>query len=200
MDAHLRTLSVLFDAPVDAEDIDAQTEPACFVDLNLDQVVDAVTLGRGDYDLRPLFYAPLRSVASIEYRHEVMGDLENGRVRATIESFSKQMREMRAQFTESHKVHYQRPKQSYFLDAVEVYCHAVDALARDLSGVGVRSAGLTALIAYLQEYTASSAFRQLVAETASLRQALAAISYCVNIKDNRVRVTRYDGEPSTSAA
>lgn len=198
MDAQKQTLSVLFDGPVDAKRIDEQAAPAFFVDLNLDQVVDAVTLGRAEYDLKPFFYAPLGSVASIAYRHQVMRDLVDGRVRAAIESFAKQMREMREQFRQSQKLHYQRQKQSYLLDAVEIYCRAVDVLTHDLSASDVRSTGLTTLLAYLRDYVASSGFRKLVAETASLRKTLAEISYCVNIKANRVRVTRYDGESDYS--
>jgi DNA mismatch repair protein MutS len=185
------SLSVLFDEPVDPASVDVYIEPDFFVDLNLDQVVDAVAVGRAEYNLKPFFYVPLRSVSSIAYRHEVMRDLSNGSVLDAITAFAERMRQMRDQSTMAGKLHYQRQMQGYFLDAV-------GALARDLTAAEVRSRGLTAFQHYLKSYADSEAFRRLVAETGELERALAEISYCVNIKGDRVRVMRYDDESDYS--
>ena len=48
-----------------------------FTDLNLDQMIATVTAGRDAYNLKPFFYFPLNSTDEIEYRHEVMQDLES---------------------------------------------------------------------------------------------------------------------------
>ena len=37
-------------------------EPACFADLHLDQVADAMITGREQYDLKPFFSMPLHDV------------------------------------------------------------------------------------------------------------------------------------------
>ena len=47
--------SILFAEPDDR--VEAQRAPACFVDLNLDQIVDAVAEGWAEYHLKPFFYA-----------------------------------------------------------------------------------------------------------------------------------------------
>jgi DNA mismatch repair ATPase MutS len=127
-----------------------------------------------------------------------MRDLKQADTLDAIRSFARQLREMRDQFRQSEKLHYVRQKQSYFVDAVEIYCAAVAQLNNDLDATDVRSQGLIAFRDYLHRYTASRPFQQLRGDTTALKQALAEIKYDVNIRGNRVRVTRYDGETDYS--
>ena len=62
-----------------------------------------------------------------------------------------------------------------FVDAVEIYCDAVRALADDLPSRQLASEGLNGLCGYLAEYVASPGFTSLVDETGGLREALGAI-------------------------
>jgi hypothetical protein len=84
--------SILFEKP----NADVRVErPSFFVDLNLDQIVDAITAGRDEYDLKPFFYTQLRDVSAIRYRREIMQDLENPALHDHVKSFAIKMRSMR---------------------------------------------------------------------------------------------------------
>src|SRR5581483_423953 len=96
-------------------DIDGREAPEFFGDLNLDQIVASVTAGRDEYNLKPFFYAPLRSVEAICYRHEVMRDLENEALLGHVRTFSRKLRTMRESLAQADKLYYERQKQRWFL-------------------------------------------------------------------------------------
>lgn len=87
--------SILFLNPDDSRRAEARTAPGCFADLNLDQIVDAATAGRQEYDVPSFFYAPLRDREAIAYRHEVFQDLEQPAVRDSIRACTEQLAVMR---------------------------------------------------------------------------------------------------------
>ena len=55
--------SILFERPEDRVAKDTPEAPVFFVDLNLDQIVEAITASRAEYNLKPFFY---RSLGNIE--------------------------------------------------------------------------------------------------------------------------------------
>jgi DNA mismatch repair protein MutS len=187
--------SILFDKP---DAVIEPDQPVFFADLNLDQVVEAVTAGRAEYDLAPFFYTRLRTVEAITYRHEILRDLADQDLAESIGAFARQMRTMREYLTRAAKLHYERQRQSWFLDAVAIYCDAVAGLLGGLTQAGLRSRGLRAFRSYLADYVASAAFTALRAETGRLEEQLAGIRYCLHIRDSRIKVTRYDGEADDS--
>jgi DNA mismatch repair protein MutS len=191
--------SILFDKPLDSEQVDQHNEPAVFADLNLDQVVDAVTVGLTEYKLKPFFYVQLDDIESIVYRHEIMRELRNDVIIGAVEEFSKKMSVMREHLTQTGNLRYKYQKESWFLDAVEIYCEAVSTLARDLTTAAVRSRGLSGFRDYINAYVDSTGFRDLLEETRQFKNEMADVSYSVHIRGARVRVSRYDGEVDYSA-
>jgi DNA mismatch repair protein MutS len=115
--------SILFLEPLTISGIDGQQAPDFFVDLNLDQIVDSITAGRDEYNLKPFFYAPLKTRDAICYRYEILQDLENEALLGNVRSFAESMRAMRDHLTQSEKLYYKRQKQAWFLDAAELYCN-----------------------------------------------------------------------------
>lgn len=190
--------SILFARAKDRRE-EPQEMPDFFVDLNLDQVIDAVVAGRQEYDLKPFFYTPLHDLDAITYRHEVMRDLEQKDLVASLQAFAEHMKTMRKYLVQASKMYYTYQEERWFLDAVAVYCDAVTALAHDLSQVEVHSRGFLALRDSVRDYTSSGPFPSLLAETNQLKAGLTAVRYSLLIKGNSINVRAYEGETDYSA-
>jgi DNA mismatch repair protein MutS len=189
--------SILFDKPSDG--VDERTEPSFFADLNLGRVVASLTAGRGGYKLEPFFYAPLHDVAAVRYRHEVLRDVQDQAVSAAVRTFAGRMRSMREHLEQTRKLRYRYQKESWFLDAVVIYCAAVRGLTADLAPLDLVSRGFRALRDYLTAYVGSDGFASVEAETRALKDALGEVTYSLHIRGARIRVDRYDGEADYSA-
>ena len=186
--------SILFESAEHRPHGEAHAPPIFFVDLNLDQIVAAITAGKEEYDLAPFFYSSLRDIGAVLYRHEIMRDLEDAGLAARINSFAQTLRSMRETLKEAEKRHYRKQKEALFLDAVDAYCGAVDALRRDLGGADLRSRGLRSFRDYLADYTNSDRFTSLTAETKKLKADLSGVKYTLLISGGGVTVRKYDLE------
>jgi DNA mismatch repair protein MutS len=195
----MRFESILFGQPGGGPGAGEAEEPDYFADLNLDQVLESMTAGREQYELEPFFCAPLHELDAVRYRHEVLRDLEKREVLEPVSRFAEAMGRMRQHLEQVRKLHYQLEKRAWFLDAAEIYCTAVRALAEELAARDVTSRGFREFRGYLAEYAGSEHFTSLAAETQALKDAFARIRYAVRIQGPRVTVSRYEGEPDYGA-
>ena len=186
--------SILFERTDDGERIETPAMPAFFHDLNLDLIIDAITASKQEYNLKPFFYTPLKTIDAIMYRQDIMRDLENRVLFENIISFADKMRTIRSRLALIDKLYYKYNKEGWFLDAVDIYCGAVNSLVRDLSHIDLKSVGMLAFREYLLNYTQSGRFSSLFAETEKLKADLSTVKYCVLIKDLCVKVRKYDSE------
>lgn len=191
--------SILFPNGESSSEVDSQPEPECFADLNLNQVVEVLTVGRAEYNLKPFFYGFSTDTGLIEYRHDVFRDLERSPFAEDVRSFASVMRRLREFLAQAGDLCYDRQKQRCFLDAVDVYCNAARKLAGDLAARGLRSSGLTALGQYLADYIASEEFRAMESEMRRLIGELEQVRYALHIDGKRVTVRRYEPEPDYGA-
>lgn len=190
--------SILFgDRDADAA-IEDRPAPACFRDLNLDQIIGAITGPKADYRLTGYFHTPLTDVPAITYRQYVFRDLEQVEVLAVVKAFAAEMRGMREKLARAAKAHYQGQKQRWFLDAAAQYCAAAATLAADLAEAEIRSAGLRAARDYLASYVDAEPFRRLRDEEDAVRRGLDGIRYDVLIRGSKITVAAYDDEPDYS--
>lgn len=186
--------SVLFNHIDDHVKQENINPPGFFVDLNLDQVIDAITGRKQDYNLKPFFYSPLRDIETVEYRQEVFRDLENERMFNSIKVFAEKMVLVRRYLSMIEKLYYKYHQDGWFLEAAVVYCDAIRNLTNDLNGMVIKSKALLDFLAYLSEYVSSPKFLSLLSETHDRKADLSGIQYSVIIKGNWVRVRKYDSE------
>jgi DNA mismatch repair protein MutS len=192
--------SILHLAPGPLGEREPAAAPACFRDLNLDQLIAAVTAGRDAYGLRPLFYAPLRSVDEVTYRHEVFRDLDDERLRAAVEAFARDLRRMREQAEQAATLRNVQQRHRLHLDAALSYCGAVERLAAELADLAPRSRGFSRIADYLATLAASPAFAELSREAGRLGQELAALRYLLEFTPDRVTVLPLGDEVDLDAA
>ncbi len=190
--------SILWDLSAGPRPALADAAPPFFTDLNLDQVVEAICLGRSEYELEPYFWTPLSSLEQIRYRHEVLRDLEQPWLHHAVRSFATGMRTMRKQLSMAGRLHrYQRER--WFLDAVLTYCEMVGTLASELKRGGPASRGFRGLRDRLVAHAAADGLGALVAEAEQVRDGLAAIVYTMQIFADRIKVGRYEDQPDYTA-
>lgn len=190
--------SILFRTPEDGAAPETCAAPACFGDLNLDQIIDTVIAGKQEYNLAPIFFTPLGDRDTIVYRQGVMRDLEDARLCEPIAAFTEQLRTMRRLLALADKTYSRQSKAGWLFEAASLYCDAVSRLVAELADAAPRSEGLWAFRAYLAGYARAEGFIALHAWVDRLRSSLASITYCLLIRDNSVTVRPYAGETDYS--
>ena len=178
---------------------DEREQPQFFADLNLDQVMASMTSGRDEYNLTPYFLTPLQTASAVNYRHQILHDLEEEDVRAAVDGYARSLRKMRAYLALIGKLRDKYQRERWFLDAADIYCQSTRSFAEQITGLELKSSGFAAFGEYLGRYAQSGEFTRLAAETHALLDRLAAVRYAVSIKGNRVTVTTYQGEEDYGA-
>lgn len=174
-------------------------DPPCFHDLNLDQVVAAVTASRPEYAIDTFFKAPLQEQDSVRFRQDVFRDLDRPATHRVVESFSSEMRRMRSASQAAAKQHHLRPRQRWMHEAVCIYCTAVKGLSDGLAASEPRSAGLQAFSDRVTAYVHSPEFADLHDQASHVKDMLDGVEYTMRLRGGRVTVRRYEGAADYSA-
>jgi DNA mismatch repair protein MutS len=184
--------SILFSDLEMSAGIDGLEAPEIFPDLLLDQIVESITAGRDEYNLKPFFYTPLGCVEAVNFRFDVLRDLESPFLDKSIRSFAHEMRRMRDCLRQAEKLYYKYQKLSWFLDAVEIYCGAIRQLNHDLTHTSLGSGGFRGFRGFLASYVESDYFTALAGDAERLRADLGEITYSLHIAGPRVAVSKYE--------
>lgn len=191
--------SILFLDTQEGEAAEAAQQPDFFTDLNLDQVVEAVTAGYDRYELKPLFYQPLLTVDAIAYRQEVFQDLEDEAFFARITAFSEAMSNVRTELSQSSAMRNARQGQRTFVEAATTYVKAVSTFAVDLMEAQISSRGLLSVRDLVTDYASSTEFVTLREDVRTMREDLDRVRYRMEVNGYRVTVSRPEGETDYSA-
>lgn len=189
--------SILFDKGNIQKEVVKQ--PEFFTDLNLDQVIDAITARKKEYDLKPFFYNHLRDAETIYYRHEVMRDLENRKVMACINVFAEKMVIVRRYLGMVEKLDFHYHREGWILEAALLYCDAVTEFASNLNQTNMKPRGLLAFHEYVTNYVHSNVFQALQKDAHKVKLGLSSVKYSVIIQEGgRFSVRKYEGETDYS--
>jgi hypothetical protein len=162
-------------------------------------VVGHLTEDREQYELHEFFWTPLQTVEAIAYRHEVFHDIDRREVSNALDRFADAMQLMRQRAEQSAQLRYPLQKQRWHLDGARAYVDAVSRLSEALEAAAIDSRALQALAHWLRTYVASRGFTSLRSDVGAVQDALADLTYCVDVVADRVTVRRYDEEPDYSA-
>ena len=188
--------SILFEK--DLPQKETAKQPEFFPDLNLDQVIDAITARRQDYNLKPFFYHHLRDKETIYYRHEVMQDLEDRKLMTYIKAFAEKMVRVRRYLGMVEKLDSHYHRLGLILESALLYCEAMNHLLLGLGQVQLRSRGFLAFREYVTTYFHSHKFQSLQKEAQKVKSGLSNVKYSVIIQEGRFSVRKYEGETDYS--
>jgi DNA mismatch repair protein MutS len=160
---------------------------ASLADLNLEPVIAAL-VKRGGGDVRSQFRIPLRDVADTAYRQDVFRDLTDAVLRERIEAFVKTLRGLRDRGRHARTIRNRRRAQRLALASAATYVAAVLALTEALTHAHLVSEALRGIAAYLDRYVRSEAFRTLQTDVTRLEHELEAVTYGLELLEDRVHV------------
>jgi hypothetical protein len=183
----LKNLSLLFieaDLVVPAK----LSEPAYFHDLNLDQIISHIIHGREEYKLDQYFYGLNKNLEQIQYRQEIMKDMEKEKHYKTILPFTKNLSDMRNTLDRIENLYCPLQQQRGYLELALRYQKNLEDFLEKLKSEQFQSAGLKELINQLMIILGSSKFIEFKNKTVNLFESLKKISYCVFISETKVSV------------
>ena len=183
--------SILFCDARSYTGFEALVPTQCFSDLRIDQIMEAVVGGRGDYNLKPYFYQPLRTVAEIDYRQGVLRELENGPVGDLARAFAETLGTVSKQLQFADGCFHKAEKHRWFLDAITLYCDVVSNFIVAVSGLTLQSAGVKGIFRVIAAYVDSEEFKRLQGEVQELQSRLRTLRYRLHIDGNRITATRH---------
>jgi len=162
--------------------------PEFFKDLNLDQIIQEIIRDREEYHLEEFFFHPLNDISAVNYRLEVMRDLENPDLYEALVCFSHDMQKVREYMGYSLKLHYKAQREKWQLDASVVYCRTLLDLYKSLRSLTFSSKGFQLFSGWMKDYIHSDCFQNLNAETGEMEQEFENIKYAVTVDRDVVTV------------
>lgn len=166
----------------------SEEQPAFFVDLNLNRLIDEFQNRAKGYEVKKLFYVFPDTKEDIRYRSEVMADLKKDSLFEGIRLFTKNMYQARSYFSYSEAVEFQVQKEMWTLNGAVCYLEAWEGLLAALERNKIQSEGLLMLSAYMAEIEKKEDFKQWKAETAKIRDLFQNIQLELTLSGSQISI------------
>lgn len=162
--------------------------PGLFSDLNIDQIIQEILTDKEEYNLSEFYYHSLQDIYTVNYRLDVMKDLESSVVFNNIIDFSSKMKKVREYIDFSKKAHNTFQSQKWFLDAANLYCKSVSNLYISLLTKEIHSSGLLSFKSWLSSYINTNNFQELCFETYDLNKVFDSIKYSIQVERGKITI------------
>ncbi|MEA4944411.1 MAG: hypothetical protein VB080_08220 [Propionicimonas sp.] len=189
--------SILFPRPHQAL---VHTAPACFADLNLDQLVPALVARAGGVPVGDYLSTPLGSPEAVGYRLAVFADLLTAPLRTCLADFTHRVDWAHRLTDGAGSQHYEIGRQATLLRAGLHYVDTVIAVTDALAADPPASPGLRRAAAWLADYRASSGFDRLRADAVRTRDDLDRVEYRLRIHGPTIEAGLPRDEPDQVAS
>lgn len=166
-----------------------EKKPQYFDDLNLDKVVEHIVSFKPQYNLKPYFFTLLNNIEDIQYRNEVLKDLEDKAIYEIINNFCVKLEKVDEFLSKSQKSFYKHEKQFYFLYAANEYCDAIFYLQKENLNIKFSSMALKSFTQYMADYSNSQSFIDFSHSALKLLNELLSIKFNLLIKDSAITVS-----------
>jgi DNA mismatch repair ATPase MutS len=160
--------------------------PSFFVDLNLDQITQDIMEEQKLYDLRRFYYFKAEDQDEINYRMDVLRELEKEHLRKSVENFALGMRNAREYLGYSMKTDHLVQKQKWKLDAMETYLSSVTRLYEALMKETLSSRGFLLLREWLTGYVSGQDYSNMKDDCSQLMDQFKQLRYSVRIERDKV--------------
>lgn len=157
-------------------------------DLNLDQMIESISIGAEREFISRLLEQPLDSVEKITYRQEVFRDLEEEKLFRAMKEFVKCLDHVDHLLCGLDRLVYEEQKDSCFLNGLEEYCSGVEHFAECMEHSSLRSKGLQTVGRYLSNYRSSEQYQKLRKENQRLAEAVRGIQYQISFDGHTIRI------------
>lgn len=163
--------------------------PRFFQDLNLDQIMRDIFDRHKLYDLKS-FYFTKPDITDIEYRQQVLMDLENKELFKALVDFSINMRKVKQYLANIDETDIPEQKRKWKLDAAFYYINTVLELYTVLGDAYVKSEGLQSFREWLGNYIKDTAFDSLKNDTEKLMNEFNGMQFNIQIKRDHIIVNQ----------
>lgn len=160
--------------------------PKYFYDLNLDQIVQDIMEEQKNYDLRAFYYFMVADEKVIDYRLNVLKDMDNAVIYQSIEEFGIGIRKVKEYLNNIGLSDYEVQKQKWNLDSAYCYVNSILKLKKELGEEELTSAGLCSFREWLNSYIVSEDFVRLKEDTEELMKQFDEMRFHIQLKRDRI--------------
>ena len=177
------------------EKMNSLSMPNYLIDLNVDQVIDAIT---EDWDekLGKLYYWLPEDNETEDYRRDIYSDIKNDKVYAKLKNYLEVSKKRGECMVQKDRVELKVQRFVWHVREVVAYVEAVEYLLDILDEPGIISEGMKGLREYLKKYTASSEYTSFRNEAAGLIKLLKEFRFLISYENGRIVVTEGKGNGS----